>query len=249
MAKELRFYERAVAWKDYKDLGFQQKHRIDQVISLVPSDSNPVLELGCGFGYICDRLTKKNVIGVDYSISTLKHAKCEKVLATCDALPFRNNCFDTVIASELLEHLNDEELSRTINEIERVSRRYVLITVPYMENPWETFVKCACCGNIFSPYGHEQFFDEKRVRFLFKKSKCVKILFCSKNRRSLIVKKFVRRLGFYNYRKNVICTNCGCRRLAHRELSRIITLLVKAIGFILGRTEPLWIFGIYELTK
>ena len=145
--------------------------------------------------------------------------------------------------------MNDEELSRTINEIERVSRRYILITVPYKENPWETFVKCACCGNIFSPYGHEQFFDEKRMRHLFRKSKHLKILFCGRNRRSLIVKKFVMRLGFYNYRKNIICTNCGCRRLAHGELSRVTTFIIKAIGLILGRTEPLWIFGIYELTK
>jgi ubiquinone/menaquinone biosynthesis C-methylase UbiE len=250
MTKAMRFYERVATWKDLKDLSFQQRHRINQVISLVPSDSNSILELGCGFGYICNRLTKNyNVIGIDFNISTLRHVTCGKVLASCEALPFNENYFDTIIVSELLEHLNDIGLFKTINEIKRVSKKHVLITVPYKENPWETYVKCECCGNIYSPYGHKQFFDEKRLRFLFKESKSVKILFCGKNRRSLIVKRFVRRLGFYYYRKNTICTSCGCRRLAHEELSRVVSFIVKAIGLILGKTEPLWIFGIYELSE
>ena len=126
----------------FKGFKFQNKHRIDKVISLVPSDSNSVLELGCGFGYICNRLNKNySVNAIDFNISTLRHVICGKVLATCTVLPFKGNCFDTIIASELLEHLDGKDLFKTINEIERISRKYVLITVPYEENPWETFVK------------------------------------------------------------------------------------------------------------
>ncbi|WP_455277739.1 class I SAM-dependent methyltransferase [[Eubacterium] cellulosolvens] len=250
MAKEMRLWDNITIWKDFKDLSFQNRHRIEQVISLVPSDSNLILELGCGFGYVCNRLIKKyHIIGIDHSIRVLKHVTSGKVLASCETLPFKNNCFDTIIASELLEHLDDENLIKTIREIERLARKYVLISVPYKEEPWETFVKCASCGNVYSLYGHKQFFDEKRMKSLFPKSRNVKILFCGKNRRSKIVKKFVHRLDFYNYRKITICMNCGCRRLAHAELSRIITFLVKAIGLILGRTEPLWMFGIYKLTE
>ncbi len=96
-----------------------------------------VLDLGCGPGYLAARV-KPNVgwyTGLDISPAAIAMGKRLFPGAALDVydvehntLPFQDRSFDTVVASELFEHLQTHEL--LLSEIRRCARTYVVITVP-----------------------------------------------------------------------------------------------------------------------
>lgn len=83
-------------------------------------------------------------------------------------LPFPDNFFDIVFASEVLEHLTDIQLSHALQEVYRVLRPGGMFigTVPSEENLKERQVVCPACGCVFHSWGHEQSFDLPRVKSL-----------------------------------------------------------------------------------
>lgn len=84
-----------------------------------------------------------------------------------DNLPFENNEFDAVSCLEVLEHLSDATYTNALNEISRVARRYILITVPYNEYVQRVEVKCTKCGSLFNCNGHLHKFTKNKVLHLF----------------------------------------------------------------------------------
>lgn len=82
-----------------------------------------------------------------------------------EAIPFGAGLFDAVVASEVLEHLNDETLASALRDIHRVlapGGRF-LGTVPRNENLKEQFTVCPCCGSGFHRWGHRQSFTRERL--------------------------------------------------------------------------------------
>jgi ubiquinone/menaquinone biosynthesis C-methylase UbiE len=91
-----------------------------------------VLDLGCATGNYCLALKRSgyDCTGVDINPEYVKCAQAKGVDAQvcCGALPFGDKSFDTVIMSEVLEHLFEPQM--LLQEAKRVSRKNVLITVP-----------------------------------------------------------------------------------------------------------------------
>lgn len=97
-----------------------------------------VLDAGCGEGFIIDFLKQRDagldLTGVDLSEEAVDYARTrfgdQATFRTGDLydLPFPDDAFDTVLCSEVLEHLDDPE--RAARELGRVARNYVVITVP-----------------------------------------------------------------------------------------------------------------------
>ncbi|MEE8154579.1 MAG: methyltransferase domain-containing protein, partial [Phycisphaerales bacterium] len=93
---------------------------------------DPILDVGCGPGLLMDRLKDSGVvIGVDFSAVAV--AQCrdkghEAVQAPVESLPFPDAAFHTVVAIEVLEHVDD--LDAALSEIHRVAREQIIITVP-----------------------------------------------------------------------------------------------------------------------
>jgi SAM-dependent methyltransferase len=84
------------------------------------------------------------------------------------AMPFPDAEFDVVVMSEVLEHLEDEVLARTLIEVRRVLKPegHFIGTVPADENLQAEQVMCPHCGQLFHRWGHLQSFDEGRLRKL-----------------------------------------------------------------------------------
>ena len=83
-------------------------------------------------------------------------------------IPFGDCYFDVVIMCEVLEHLADDVLQATIQEVRRVLKtggRFVG-TVPADENLLENRVMCPHCGMLFHRWGHLQSLSETRLRLL-----------------------------------------------------------------------------------
>jgi len=89
-----------------------------------PSDL--LLDIGCGGGWELFTTKAKRVVGVDVSVASLKTAKelynnC--VRADIRNLPFKNNCFDSVVSSDVLGHIPVVSKECVLSEIYRVLKK------------------------------------------------------------------------------------------------------------------------------
>lgn len=99
--------------------------------------SGMALEVGCGVGDFCQKLSEKykSVVGLDLDRTAIHHAKgltknAFFVLGDAQRLPFRDEGFEFVVCTETLEHLPNYK--RAFFEIVRVTEKhgYIAITVP-----------------------------------------------------------------------------------------------------------------------
>ncbi len=186
-------------------------------------------------------------MGLDFSHTALRRVEKARVIGYGSSLPFADRSFDLVIAAELLEHLDDQELSKTLVELQRVARKYILISVPFQERPFETFAKCADCGLAYSPYGHQQYFDEGRVANLIG-AKQRRMEFLGVKKTLPWLKLLMQRLlGHYSYREHSICPRCGSKRLVHVRLARLYGLAYATLAKYFTRPKPATVLCLYRL--
>ena len=98
-------------------LGYEQEARQKAIMSLLDDDSSLALDAGCGngrdFNLILNRAEK--VIGLDFSTGMVKEAKAKAdnmpdkragvLVGDVTRLPFKDNTFDLIVCSEVLEHI------------------------------------------------------------------------------------------------------------------------------------------------
>ncbi|MEN3001828.1 MAG: class I SAM-dependent methyltransferase [Armatimonadota bacterium] len=80
-------------------------------------------------------------------------------------MPFESEQFDVVIMAEVIEHLEDETLHKSLEEVLRVLKPKwgLILSTPYRENLEAAKVFCPYCEKKFHPYGHVQSFDKARL--------------------------------------------------------------------------------------
>jgi SAM-dependent methyltransferase len=85
-----------------------------------------------------------------------------------EAIPFDDHSFDVVVASEVLEHLEDSELEPALDEVRRVLKPggCFLGSVPAREDLELSQTVCPHCGVKFHRWGHRRSFDEKSIATL-----------------------------------------------------------------------------------
>ncbi len=148
--KEIKFnkYEKngAYHWnnisKSIKKHNAFVKARYDLIVNCIPEIKNKkILDVGCGDGVLCYLLARKGgvVFGIDYCSCAIdlakkkckeKKTKVNYQVASAYELPFKDNFFDIVISSDVIEHLNNPE--KMLYEIKRVLKdnEKAIITTP-----------------------------------------------------------------------------------------------------------------------
>jgi 2-polyprenyl-3-methyl-5-hydroxy-6-metoxy-1,4-benzoquinol methylase len=108
-----------------------------------------ILDVGCGEGITLSKLKENKILrqssgqvgrrleGIDYSkeaveIANKNYPNLHILEGDIYKLKYKDNSFDLVICSEVLEHLEDPQ--KALRELARVSRRYILLSVP--NEPW-----------------------------------------------------------------------------------------------------------------
>lgn len=100
-----------------------------------------ILDVGCGEGFTLEKLRKARIgthlEGVDYLDLAIKLGKKEHPDLTLKKgsiydLKYKDNSFDVVICSEVLEHVEDPQ--KGLEELVRVSKKYCVLSVP--NEPW-----------------------------------------------------------------------------------------------------------------
>ncbi|MGD9807402.1 MAG: methyltransferase domain-containing protein [Deferribacterales bacterium] len=150
----INYYEQKELWD--RDLTPQEAERIDLVKKIIPEDVVTILDVGCGNGALTNGLEGYDITGLDKSVEALKYYKHKKQHGSIDELPFEDNSFDFLICSDVLEHLDANAFISAINELKRVSKKYILIISPNEEDLAANFVKCHTCSHIFNINLHER---------------------------------------------------------------------------------------------
>ena len=110
-------------------------HQIDLVRKLKPKT---VLEIGIGNGTVANYLKAHG-----YSVTTCDHDKAlnPDIVADIGKLPFDDETFDVVVASQILEHLPWDTIDDVMKEMARVSKRGAVISIPYSRVTFEMILK------------------------------------------------------------------------------------------------------------
>lgn len=107
-----------------KILSRGRKDKIQSIANLFPDIfSKQVLDVGCGDCFLKEFI-KSDYIGVD------KSGNPNVKLDISKGLPFGDESFETVACFDVLEHLDNIHFG--FNELCRVSKKYVIITLPNM---------------------------------------------------------------------------------------------------------------------
>jgi len=151
----IKLYEQEKHWgKLKKDFKFLDKVRM--IKALIPEDVKTILDVGCGDGALTNLLSRERyqIVGYDRSEEALKHVEVEKKKGGIDYIQFPDKSFDLLICSQVLEHIPDTIYQKSIDELCRVTKKYIVIGVPYKEMLREHYSKCKGCNKIFHLWGH-----------------------------------------------------------------------------------------------
>ena len=133
-----------------------------------------VLNVGIGAGLLEQFARERGVdiYSMDPGWESLQHhadiSDDRLVAGRLESLPFKNDLFDAVVVSEVIEHLSPEATSRALQEILRtlIPGGRIIGTVPFEENLMDATVVCPGCGLVFHKVGHLQSFSVESMRCL-----------------------------------------------------------------------------------
>lgn len=136
---------------------------------MVPRGRRTVLDVGARDGYVSRQLAAlfESVTALDLEAPQIETERVACVAGDATRLEFADGSFDTVVCSEVLEHIPGGLLEKACREIARVARHDVLIGVPYRQDLRLHRTTCGRCGKVNPPWGHVNSFDEGRLRTLF----------------------------------------------------------------------------------
>ncbi len=124
------------------------KRRARKIIDgLELKNGEKILDLGCGDGFYIHLLTQLpvnlDITGFDYDDIVLKNArknignnKIKLISGTAEKTPFKNESFNKIIMTEVLEHVGDDK--KAMKEVHRILKKNgtLVLTVPSYDFPF-----------------------------------------------------------------------------------------------------------------
>lgn len=158
---------------DRRERLIAQRNRVDSWGNIVKSRlravlqyaGRSILDVGCAHGAYVQRLRALGytAYGCDLlpSAEWTKYSPPSFCVGDIGQLPFKNNSVDTVLAFEVLEHL--KEPSSALQELQRVSRKNIIISVPNCERQ-EILEHSGLAFHHWTDATHQQFFTLESLR-------------------------------------------------------------------------------------
>jgi len=122
----------------YRKFAFDQKKQYDKIALGYMSECNKILDVGCGEGRFISNNPKK-IKGIDGNENSVKECKekgYDVTKTNVTEIPFRDDSFDGVHCSHVIEHLNPKEAYKLLSELARVLRKggILVIRTPMLYN-------------------------------------------------------------------------------------------------------------------
>lgn len=235
------------------DVDAPNRERIERTLMMIPADVTTVLDLGCGDGQVSNHLIGKGIktVGADISSTALQFFQGEKAIASADNLPFEENSFDLVLSSEVLEHLPAHVYDTGLQEIERIAKKYILISTPHDEYLPTAYSSCENCQHIFHANLHVRSFNQEIHNTLFTKFKAMKsekVSFWQHYHTLTTVKHF---FGSYRVKNGAVCPQCG--KVQTGKQTHFRWLVNKGFDFVSKilpkHRKGRWIISLYQVER
>ena len=262
---EKKYYENASFWEDGMLEDKSNKNRIITTANLIPEDVKLLADIGCGNGvflnYLSANKSEIKTVGVDRSEMALKFVKGKKQIGDIVSLPFEDNYFDCTTCLEVIEHLPVPIYETALNELCRVSKKYVIISVPYAEKIADSYTKCPQCKTIFNWELHLRRYEKKDMEILLQKNnfKCINhqtLGDCEKYVGHDFFRKIVYPEHFLKW-NSPLCPVCGFSEINKKKKNITANLTMPQRSFISYFTaipklfwpkvkKDYWILALYE---
>ena len=239
-----------------------EKARISDLIALIPNDcQGAALDIGARDGWFSIFLAEKfsKVTVLDLEKPSIDHPAVECLKGDAKKLDFTDASYDLVSCAEVLEHIPADILPKVCSELERVTKQYILIGVPYKQDIRVGRTKCYTCGQRNPPWGHVNSFDEHRLKQLFSSCDVKKTSFVGEN------KEYTNRIAvllldfagnpFGTYCQEEVCVHCGAK-LKQPPKRNILQRIATRLAFYTNNIQrffysphPNWIHILFEKRK
>jgi ubiquinone/menaquinone biosynthesis C-methylase UbiE len=217
MEKEIRQYDSKELWSRLS-LSGSNRERVEKTAEMIPSDVDSLADIGCGSGLFLNHIKKNqrvsSLVGVDFSENAMLTLTTSKKVGNITKIPLESNSYDMISALEVLEHLDLDEYSKAKEELARVSKKYILISVPFDEDLELEFVQCPYCRSRFNRSHHKRSFTTEDVEKLLEEQgyESVSIEYISKRNLYLLMTPLLnmfKKLGEKKELGNSVCPVCG----------------------------------------
>ena len=191
------------------------KNAVESLLATIPLDAEIILDIGSGPGYINGRIPADySLLAMDIDEEILRYNTRKTCLGDIMDIPLADNSVDLIMACDMLEHLPDEVLKKGAAELERVSRKYIYLQVPFQEDPLHAFAHCPRCGNVWHVNHHKRVFDEQILKSVLSNEwEPVLINYTgelSYRRNGLLESEIAKRIGWKVYNvEGCRCPKCG----------------------------------------
>ena len=246
------YYEQVQLWGQ-RGTSPLELRRVRDTISMVPEDVISILDVGCGDGSVANMLRERKyeVIGLDLSLEALRHVEVTATRGSCESLPFDTGSFDLVLAAELLEHLTEGVYLAALTELQRVSREYILISVPFDEFLPRRYVKCQRCGTIFHAYHHLRSFSLEKIQDLFGGFQLKQVCYSGDmvkpdNRVLLAIRQSLGDRWFSYQKARPWCPMCGNTEFPRAGTSTLARACMVLNRLLPKRKKPHWVIALFE---
>jgi ubiquinone/menaquinone biosynthesis C-methylase UbiE len=252
------YYEQ-FSWEGIDHKLFASK--IAKIIATIPDDVKTIIDVGCGNGAITNELAKEFcVTGIDRSKNALHYVKTDKILCSSDAVPLPDKNFDMVFSSELLEHLEVDKLQKTSLEMQRLTKKYIFITVPNQELLEKTFIECEKCNYRYNRSYHLQSFTKEKLIALFPDFELIDSFLYGKKIRtykseiSAIKHASAPAVSWIPYywtsreKRHTMCPNCEFS-FVYKYKFHPLSLLCDLLNVLVSPKKPYWLFVLLKRLK
>lgn len=117
-------------------------HQIDEVRK---TGAHFILEVGIGTGFVSGYLRQGGLVVTTVDVDPDRKPE---IVANVVSLPFAEGIFTTVLCCEVLEHLDFSQFASALSELSRVSREWVVISLPDVSLAWKVDVQLPIIGTV-----------------------------------------------------------------------------------------------------
>lgn len=246
-----RRFELAESWDPLDTPPEAECARREAVFDAIPPDVRSLLDVGCGSGFITNPLAERveTVVGCDLSAEALRRVHGLKCLCNATELCMPHRSFDLVLSTELLEHVPQRFYQSVLAELQRVARKYLLVSVPCGESLGAGLARCPDCGSIFHAWGHVRAFRSSDLSTLFPGFDLLRLIRVGSAPRYPVSVGLVRHiLGSYGQAPHMVCAVCGNTDFRTVGQTGVPSFLFRLFSFAcraLPRRSR-WLLAIYQ---
>lgn len=171
MTFEQDYYEAPEFWTEGMVSDALNLERIAETISMIPTDVTSLLDVGCGNGVFPNKLKSSfpglKIVATDRSKEALKYVLTEKFESDITEISTPTDSFDCVTCLQVLEHIPVPIYDTALSELARVSKKYIIISIPFNEVLQNSFTKCPQCLSEFNSDLHLRSYNSNDLENLF----------------------------------------------------------------------------------